>query len=336
MTKLFITERHSFRLFQPNDRLRDIIDTDSRILLVVNRFGIPLGFGSDTVADTCRRSGIDTPTFLAVANLVAGDVPPTDISVSLPSLMTYLRSAHDYILNLSLPAIRRKIIESINCMDSNDVAFLILRYYDDYVAEVNAHMNYENDVIFPCAEEILAGKTPTPTQLYKYSDHHEDIVHRLSELRSLIINHYNQRDNNLLISAMMDITAVTNDLLSHGQVEDSLFIPRLRQLADIVRTANANTSAGNEHKPDSNTSTYSSDSSQTLTEREREIIGCVAQGLTNKEIADKLCLSFHTVTTHRRNIASKLQIHSSAGLAIYAIMHHIVNLSDIDISSYKN
>lgn len=68
---------------------------------------------------------------------------------------------------------------------------------------------------------------------------------------------------------------------------------------------------------------------ETLSQREKEIIICVVKGLTNKAIADQLYLSIHTVITHRRNIARKLQIHSPAGLTIYAIVNKLVELSDI-------
>lgn len=68
---------------------------------------------------------------------------------------------------------------------------------------------------------------------------------------------------------------------------------------------------------------------ETLSQREKEIITCVVKGMTNKAIADKLYLSIHTVMTHRRNIARKLQIHSPAGLTIYAIVNKLVELQDI-------
>lgn len=66
-----------------------------------------------------------------------------------------------------------------------------------------------------------------------------------------------------------------------------------------------------------------------LSAREKEIVTCVVKGMTNKEIADTLFLSAHTVITHRRNIARKLQIHSPAGLTIYAIVNKLVKLQDI-------
>ena len=66
-----------------------------------------------------------------------------------------------------------------------------------------------------------------------------------------------------------------------------------------------------------------------LSAREKEIIGCVLKGMTNKAIADTLSISIYTVITHRRNISRKLQIHSPAGLAIYAIANNLVNIEDI-------
>ena len=66
-----------------------------------------------------------------------------------------------------------------------------------------------------------------------------------------------------------------------------------------------------------------------LSQREKEIVICVVKGMTNKEIAEKLFLSIHTVITHRRNISKKLQIHSAAGLTIYAIVNKLVALSEV-------
>jgi DNA-binding NarL/FixJ family response regulator len=71
------------------------------------------------------------------------------------------------------------------------------------------------------------------------------------------------------------------------------------------------------------------DKTDSLSVREREVLTCVVKGQTNKEIAQTLFLSTHTVITHRRNIARKLGIHSTAGLTIYAIVNKLVELDDI-------
>lgn len=72
----------------------------------------------------------------------------------------------------------------------------------------------------------------------------------------------------------------------------------------------------------------SSSDNDTLSTREKEIIIGIVEGLSNKEIADKLYLSIHTVITHRRNITKKLQIHSTSGLTIYAIVNGLVQIEE--------
>lgn len=71
-----------------------------------------------------------------------------------------------------------------------------------------------------------------------------------------------------------------------------------------------------------------------LSAREKDILIGVVKGWTNKQIAEKLFISVHTVITHRRNIAAKLQIHSTAGLTVYAIVNKLVELNEIKDSIY--
>ena len=87
----------------------------------------------------------------------------------------------------------------------------------------------------------------------------------------------------------------------------------------------------NSHLKDYHEKQTQENDTEPLSQREKEIITYVVKGLTNKEIADKLCLSVHTVITHRRNIARKLQIHSPAGLTIYAIVNKLVELKDVEL-----
>ena len=66
-----------------------------------------------------------------------------------------------------------------------------------------------------------------------------------------------------------------------------------------------------------------------LTPREKEIVVGIVRGWSNKEIAAAINVSINTVTTHRRNIAAKLQIHSPAGLTIYAIVKKLVSIDEL-------
>ncbi len=70
-----------------------------------------------------------------------------------------------------------------------------------------------------------------------------------------------------------------------------------------------------------------------LTERERDVLKHVALGHQNKEIADMLFISIHTVISHRKNITEKLGIKSISGLTVYAILNKLIDTENIDPST---
>lgn len=66
-----------------------------------------------------------------------------------------------------------------------------------------------------------------------------------------------------------------------------------------------------------------------LTQREIDVLRLIAKGYINKEIAEKLNISFNTVLSHRKNITTKLGIKSASGLGFYAIMNGYISESDL-------
>lgn len=133
---------------------------------------------------------------------------------------------------------------------------------------------------------------------------------RPEEIRKASLNH------DLKIFAI-EIGKLNQAVLSY--YDDHLHVTDdMKEITKKVAGAIKNTENDNEEK-------------ETLSLREKEIISYVVKGFTNNEIADKLFLSVHTVMTHRRNIARKLQIHSATGLTIYAIVNKIVDLSEIKL-----
>ena len=67
-----------------------------------------------------------------------------------------------------------------------------------------------------------------------------------------------------------------------------------------------------------------------LSKREKSILELLAKGNTSKEVAEKLFISVHTVITHRKNIAKKLDIRTLSGLTVYAILNRIVDMNDLN------
>lgn len=312
--------------YQVTDKVRSVIANDYRQLQVMSRFGISLGFGEKTINDVCRQQGVDPKTCVEVLNYVCdgGQHPPrqTD-SLDVASLLSYLRKTHSYFLDYLFPVIRRNLLSSIDCSVQNEVAFVLLRFYDEYVEEVRQHMNYEEEVSFSYVDELLNGKWTdrrNPDSKRLLSAHHDVIEKKLMELKNLFVQYYPQQGtSNELNAVLYELYRAQEDLEMHCLIEDHLFAPAVHDLESRVQR-------GRQQQPSS--LQEEEEDSDALSAREKEIVVCVARGMANKEIADKLCLSINTVTTHRRNIARKLQIHSSAGITIYAIVNKLVSLEE--------
>lgn len=315
---------NTYKNYKPTDKMRDLVKENSALILIMGRFGISLGFGDSSVKDVCRTHNVDENTFLAVVNYVVNRKYDYN-SLSLPSLTGYLKQAHEYFLDFNLPGIRRKLIEAIDCSAANDIAMLIIRFYDEYVTEVRRHMEYENEVVFAYVDRLSQGLLDRDYTISVFAGKHAPIGNKLKELKDIIIRYYPEKNNYLLNAALLDIIACEQDLTSHCMIEDNLFVPAVQLVEQQLRENDKLAYAGNAEDE-----TSKREKAEALSSREKDIIVCVAKGMSNKEIADNLCLSVHTVTTHRRNISGKLQIHTTAGLIIYAIANKLVDITDIN------
>lgn len=210
------------------DKMSDLICENYNLLLVMSRFGLSLGFGDKTVEQVCEQQGVHTGTFLAVVNFMDDECCAPDEyrrKVSIDALMEYLRQAHSYFLDFNLPVIRRKLIDAIDC-SQNDVAFLILKFFDEYVNEVRAHMEYENQVVFGYVRCLLQGGKTSDYNIGVFAARHNQIETKLTELKNIIVKYYPANtSNNLLNSVLFDIYSCEKDLSSHCRVEDYMFVP---------------------------------------------------------------------------------------------------------------
>lgn len=304
------------------NRLYDIICSDYRLLQVISRFSLPLGFGDKTIEEVCRENDVDCETFLAVINFRKDDVlnKTSSYRISIKTLCTYLRNAHSYYIDFLLPFIRRKLIEALGFSSNNDISFLIIKFYDEYVEELRRHMERENKDVFPYVDGLLQGKKTKQVLLEMSVLHHSPLELKLTELKNIIIKYSDSNNaNNMMNSVLYDIFLFEEDLATHCELERKIFVPEIKKIEEKLSKSAV---IHEENEEEFSTS---------LTDREKEIIVCVVKGLTNKEIADKLFISINTVTTHRRNIAKKLDIHSPSGLTIYAIVNNLVDIKEVKL-----
>ena len=317
----------NLKLYEPSDKMITLIKDNYSVLQALSSFGINLGFGDKTVSETCQLNGVDTYTFLAVVNYTINGYGSfdDDEQISVSTLLHYLKASHTYYLDFQLPFIRRELQDSIS--GDNALGSLIMKFYDEYAQEIRRHMKYEEKTLFPYVESLLAGQPMNDYNIETFSKHHEQTDKKLRELKLMIIKYLpaDAHRNNLLTATLYDIYNNEEWLRQHAEVEDNIFTPAIKRLERMITQDDVSKNIS------SMVFKGGQDNSELLSDRERDVIIGVVQGLLNKEIADRLCISVNTVITHRRNIARKLQIHSPAGLTIYAIVNGLVDISSVKL-----
>ena len=341
------------KMYEADDKMISLIRDNYDLLQSLGSFGISLGFGDKTVQETCEDNNVDTYTFLAVVNFAMNGYGEfeTDEKISVPTLLHYLEASHAYFLDFQLPYIRRELMESLNESDSlarlilrfydeyareirlhitpgDQLGMLIMKFYDEYAQEIRRHMKYEEKTLFPYVKSLIDRHPANDYNVETFSKHHGAADKKLRELKLLIIKYLPQDGlhNNQLTATLHDIYENEVWLRQHAEVEDHIFVPAIRRLEQKVKQSDVTKNISDMVFKGS-----LGQDSEALSDREKDVIISLVQGMSNKEIADHLCISTNTVITHRRNIARKLQIHSPAGLTIYAIVNGLVDISAVKI-----
>ena len=213
---------------------------------------------------------------------------------------------------------RKQLVDALDVNDS--LAKLIIKLYDEYAQEIHLHMEYEEQTVFPYVDHLLNNQVDENYDIGIFSKNHSKIDVKLRELKNIILKYLpsDMRHNNQLTATLYNLYINEEWLLNHAMVEDFLFIPAISYLERKFKQNDVSVKISK---------MISQENSEQLSKREKDVVICIVQGMSNKEVADHLFISVNTVITHRRNIARKLQIHSPAGLTIYAIVNNLVDIS---------
>ena len=288
-------------MYKATDKICDLMAHEEDAIQIISRFGLEMGVGDQTIEQVCEAHHVHTTTFLAVVNYKVFHQRAIPEEIDIHTLQRYLQNAHTYFLDFRLPRLRRALVEAIIPADpTTKIPGLILRCYDEFVEEIRTHIEHENAGLF---EE------------HEHDD--ERITGKLTEIKNLIIKYFPGTSSRTitytLISVMSDLWHTEQDFADHCAIEDDILRPSLsKEHAHAHRR-------------------HQMPQTEELSDRERDVLIQVVKGLSNKEIADVLFISTHTVISHRKNIARKLNIHSTAGLTIYAIVNKLVDLNSLEI-----
>lgn len=270
-------------LFTGRMKMADMIASNYDLILMLPRFGIPLGFGEKTVKEVCRDNNVDDHFFLTVCNIYTfDDYRPDDeeaARIDNRLVAEHLSASHRYYLEERLPHLQHHLDHiTENAGHSGEI---LRKYYADYCREVREHVRREEKNLGQMMEE---GAQVTE----HYLKSHDNIRDKLNDLTQIIYKYLpGERLNEEMMELVFDILQLSRDLEKHAMIEELLLVPQ---------------------------------EDYNLSDREMEVLELVAQGLSSKEISSRLNIAVNTVNTHRKSITRKTGIKSVAGLAVYAML----------------
>ena len=292
--------------FSENTKMADLVLANGRLLHVLPCFGIELGFGEKTVGQICGEHGISIPLFLLVCNLhtfddYAPDAPEMKL-IPIEGIVDWLKCSHRDFLHVRMP----RIIDAVLGLPGGEI---LTSFCKKYRAEVVAHFRYEEEVVFPYIHQLLSGGKPR-YKISEYESNHSDIDAALEDLKNIIVKYLSPECTvercRPVLSELFDFG---QDLRGHTLLEDNILIPLVERLDGAGEKKGVFDGVE-------------------LSEREQQVLASLALGLSNKEIADRLHISTHTVISHRKNIMRKTGFKTAQGMTFFALHSGLVSHDD--------
>ena len=272
-------------------KMAELLEKYPRLLRVFSRFGFAFGYGDATVEEVCLKAGSDTETFLFICRVYGSDnYLPSAEEIKRTDrriIADYLMASHKYYNDVAMKDLASGISRMIlPCGD--ETQRIIWKFFSDFKEEIQKHFLYEENVVFP---SVGGGESSV-----QYEDH-SAMEETLDDLKNLIMSHLPEgADQNEAFRTVLAINSIQDDIHKHILLEETALEGRKRE----------------------------SPLDNTLSAREKEVLVCVAKGMINKQIADRLNISAHTVISHRKNISRKTGIKTIAGLTLYALLNNLM------------
>ena len=291
----------------PKTKMAELINSEPSLLTVLDRFGMRLGFGEDTVGECCKAQEKDAFTFLTICRifLFPDYVPESEEleKVKITDVRDFLRNSHNSYKLSWLPNLEKEIYATLSCRPEAQKKF-ISEFFSKFKNELSEHFELEEKKIFPFLDAI-SKRRKTSVKLLK--EEHNNLGEKIQDIINLLLLYlpYEKSDNKVTL-LLSHLYFFKNDLYIHYRIENHIILPLLKDYSEEEQ-----------------------EEQKTLSPREKEILICVAKGMLNKEIANLYNISIFTVMTHRKNITAKTGIKSIAGLTAYAIVQGLIDIEDI-------
>lgn len=216
-------------MFTPRMKLADLIKANHNIMLLLPRFGIPLGFGEKSVQDVCAAHNVPVDFMLLICNLYTFDDFLPDINqlatTDMSKLVPYLKASHSYYTDERLPHIGKHISHIASRVEEK-YGRILKQFYADFRKEINDHFQSEEKYDFPKLISLQQGVRKRGAVKSYSEKSHEELVDKLNDLTQIV---YKYLPGNSLpeetMELVFDILQLSSDIQKHALVEEKILIP---------------------------------------------------------------------------------------------------------------
>ena len=224
----------AFAEINPNIKLYELVDRNFQTLGFLERLGIHGNFGDKTVEDICASLGMNPSSFMLLYNFYVDEhFKPSERMLrdsSVEDVIEYLHSSHEYYLNTALKSLS-DLLEKLLLPCSEAQKKVFRKFYDEYEEELNRHFGFEEQHVMPYARTLMDGNGRKRSTLESFTDDHNSINEKISDLKSLVMNSLPEGcDAALRMQTLYLICALEYDLERHTAIEEEVLSPMLEML----------------------------------------------------------------------------------------------------------
>ncbi len=243
-------------LIHKNMKLSEVVHHDHTLVPIINRFGIHLGFGDNTITEICQKHGLNVDFFVTILNAFH-DIhyfPKEQLrNFSVALLIDYLQKAHRSFLEEKIPEISL-LIKNMTEKCPLDVVTsqLITNFFKEYTEELKKHIRQEEETIYPYVlllekvnqnlpvDEGASGKI-NHYSISAYKAEHEDVEEKLFDLKNILIKYLpGQKNDKPVYQLLRELFSLEKDLNEHARIEDMILIPKVEAMEKTLRNKNPN------------------------------------------------------------------------------------------------
>ena len=222
-------------VFSKDTKFAELLAADRRLLQLLSRFGIGLGFGDRSVAQVCQMNHVNTELFLMICEIYSDSYfkpSPRELQhIDMRDLLSYLKASHRYYLDERFPHIEEHLQHIIEACGQK-YGPMLSHFYDEYKQEVMRHIQYyEEEVVFPYIEALLNGQRTDSYKIDEFEHNHTNIQDVLDDMMNILLKYL---PGDILpkerIEISYDIMELSDDLNRHSLIEERILVPCVESL----------------------------------------------------------------------------------------------------------